>query len=279
MNTDKRGIGDRVNLADIPDNPLPGALPHPQGGMSYDPFATAQSTGAQFRPADPLYEAQQKAQQPQSPTAPAAQPIRAAAEPADKVTKRPVPAVTQATRKETDMLRKFREVLSIRRVRIVDVTISRVDPANSSSVLDVHFGLRGLNFEDYQWVLEKSIELQQHPAMISLAFKLPFVAMGVASIGVGNDPPRPVWEVLGFSPEDPKHVADPMYPHIGLRFAAAEAMLAEFNDTFFDTIEELYTKYESSVDSQYLPKKTKSAAKATPPGEEAVVEPPLAQNA
>lgn len=277
MNTDKRGIGDRVNLSDIPDNPLPGALPHPQGGLSYDPFATAQDTKSQFRPADPLYEAQQKAVQSQ--VAPPVQPTRAPTETADKVTKRPVPTVTQASRRETDMLRKFREVLSIRRVRIVDVTISRVDPQDPSNVLDVHFGLRGLNFEDYQWVLEKSIELQQHPAMISLAFKLPFVAMGVAAIGVGNDTPRPVWEVLGFSPEDPKHVADPMYPHIGLRFAAAEAMLAEFNETFFDTIEELYSKYESSVDSQYLPKKAKNAAKPVTSNEEATSEPPLAQNA
>jgi hypothetical protein len=131
------------------------------------------------------------------------------------------------------------------------------------------FGLRGINYEDYQWVLEKTQEMLQSPNLATFAWKIAFMSMGVASIdGV------PIWTVLGFEPENPDHTRDPMYPHMGLRFQAADAFCEELRTTLFDTVEHLYAEYERKVDSKYLPKADKPAAKEAVEEEEADGEDP-----
>jgi hypothetical protein len=259
-------LGDRVTVADLSDSPIQGGLPHPQ----QDPWRNAAGVDQPFRGAapapgqrrlgaetsydpgagtlrDPLAEAQEarrSAAQPQ-PAAPAP----AATKPEPKGV-RPVPQVAKASRKETNTLRRFREVFGLQRIKVIDAPLTRRDPNDSSQNVEMVFGLRGINYEDYQWVLEKTQELMQTPALATFAWKIAFMSMGVAAIDK-----QPIWEVLGFEPDNADHVRDPMYPHMGLRFQAAEAFCEELRTTLFDTVEHLYAAYEEKVDSNYLAKK------------------------
>jgi len=178
-----------------------------------------------------------------------------------------LPADTKVTRKETALLTRFREVFSLQRVNVQTGYIKRRDPANADANIDLEFGLRGLNYEDYQWVLEKAEELRHSEKMVALSWKIAVCSMGVASFE-GS----PIWDVLGFEPESQDSVRDPMYPDIGLRFRAAEAFCDELQGSLFDTIEHLYTLYEEKIDSKYFPKAEKG-----PPPEEGP-DGPLAQN-
>jgi len=263
-------FGDRVQVSELSDAPIQqGGLPHPDawaGSASVNtPFqgqapAGPRRTGVEteYDPTeglrDPLYEAEQsrKAQRAAPPAAPAA--------PA-KVRQRPVPKVAKVTRKETSTLKRFREIFGLQRVAVEEAILKRRDPTDASRNVEVRFGLRGINYEDYQWVLGKTQELLQSPEMATFAWKISFMSMGVASIDG-----TPIWEVLGFEAEDAEHTRDPMYPHIGLRFQAAEAFCEELRTTLFDTVEHLYTEYEKKIDSKYLPKAEK--AKADVPDEE-----------
>jgi len=250
--------GERVNLSDISSNPIQGSLPHPkdpwQGAQAVDqPFknsapAAGGAVGADtnYSPRgvlrDPLGEAQAavttKPQEVKSP------PIKEARGP------RPVPQATAPTRKETATLSRFREIFSLQRIKVVDATISRRDPVDPSLNVEMTFGLRGINFEDYQWVLAKFAENAHSSTVFNQALKHAFVSMAVASIEG-----EPIWKVFGFEPQKPEDVRDPMYPHIGLRFQAAEALSEELRTTMHDLIEGLWAEVESKIDSRYLPTK------------------------
>ena len=241
-------LGERVQISELSDSPIQGSLPHPQ-----DPWDSASSADAPFR--DPLFEAQQARQARQAgpaPSAPAAPHAAAPAAPPAPRGQRPVPVIAPATRKETATLKRFREVFSLKRIDVVNAVLRRRDPQDLDKNVEMTFGLRGLGYEDYQWVLSKTQELLQKPDMATFAWKIAFMSMGVASIEG-----EPIWQVLGFEPANPEHVRDPMYPHMGLRFQAADAFCEELRTSLFDTVENLYGEYETKVDSQYLPKKEK----------------------
>ncbi len=264
--TDDR-FGERVSVAEISDTPIQGSLPHP-----HDPWRSASGVDQPFQGSatspgtrrlgaetsydpnsdgtlrDPLSEAQQAQRQ--------AQPTSqspgggSGAKPPEPRGVRPVPPTAKATRKETKTLRRFREVFGLQRIKVVDAPLVRRDPDDLTQNAEMVFGLRGINYEDYQWVLEKTQELMQNPALATFAWKIAFMSMGVAAIDK-----EPIWQVLGFEPENPDHIRDPMYPHIGLRFQAAEAFCEELRTSLFDTVEHLYAAYEEKVDSNYLAKK------------------------
>lgn len=256
MSSDK--YGDRVSLGQISDAPSPGTLPHPQ-----DPWGSAQPVSAPFtqgQPAgptasgpgrqvlyDPMFEAQQRAQAQAQPTqaqAPAPTPA-----PVELPKKRAVPVIKPASPKETAILQKFKRVFGLARIDVVEGTVLRRDPDDLEKNIEMRFGFRGLNPEDYQWALEKTGDLQHNVALIQFAWKAACVSIGTASMdGI------PIWEALGFEPESPSHVADPMYPHIGLRFAAAEAFCELLNTSLYDTVESLYALYEQKIDMNYFPK-------------------------
>lgn len=258
-------LGDRVIVSELSDHPISGGNPHPQ-----DPWRNASSMDQPFRGAaapgaknmgretpydprggtlrDPLGEAQAARQAP----APSATP---APTPEPKIAKgpRPVPQVAKVTKAESATLRRFREVFGLERVKVEDVTVSRLDPLNREQNTDMVFGLRGVNWEDYQWIMAKALDMNTDPRLAEGTFKIAWVAMTVAHIdGV------PIYEVFGFEPSDPDHVRDPMYPHIGLRFQAAELWIEELSkEAQFDLVENLYKLYEAKIDSKYLPKKVK----------------------
>jgi len=264
-------FGDRVTVSDLSDAPIQGGLPHPQdawrgasgvdqpfqGSAPQKPRQLGAETSYDPRAStirDPLAEAQDRSRQ-------AAQPVTTAAPAPRPEPKgvRPVPTIAKATRKETATLRKFREVFGLQRIKVIDATLSRRDPQNPDVNVDMVFGLRGVNYEDYQWILEKTQEMMQTPALATFAWKIAFCSMGVASLdGV------PIYEALGFEVDNPEHVRDPMYPHMGLRFQAAEAFAEELRTTLFDTVEHLYAAYEEKVDSNYLAKKNKPVEKKEP---------------
>jgi hypothetical protein len=270
MSNDK--YGERVNLGQISDAPLPGTLPHPQ-----DPWGTAQPVSTPFsntapsQPAggpgravlyDPMFEAQQRAQAQKTAAAqpaPAPAPAPAAAAPVELPKKRAVPAVKPASQKETAILQKFKRVFGLARIDVIEGTVLRRDPDDANKNIEMRFGFRGLNPEDYQWALEKTGEIQHNVALIQFAWKAACVSIGTASMdGI------PIWEALGFEPESPAHVADPMYPHIGLRFAAAEAFCELLNTSLYDTVESLYSLYEQKIDMNYFPKPKEDGEKEGP---------------
>ena len=254
MNDDK--LGDRIIVSEIES----GGLPHPQ-----DPWGEAPSVNTPFtqsaarHPApvgaetsydprgatlpDPLSDAQAaRAQAKASSSALKPQPTVAAG-----VRPTPVQPVTSA---ETATLRRFREVFGLKRVDVVEVSIPRLDPNDPTQNVEIKFGLRGINYDDYQWVLEKTREMIQDPSLATFAWKAAFISMGVASIDG-----EPLWSVFGIQPENSDHIKDHMYPHMGLRFQAADALCEELRTSFFDLIEQLYSAYEAKVDTKYLPKK------------------------
>lgn len=256
-------LGERVTVSELSEAPIQGGLPHPQ-----DPWRNASGVDAPFQGAapagprrlgaetsydpgagtlrDPLAEAQD-ARNRQAAAPVAAAPVVKKPEPKGM---RPVPPAAKASRKETTTLRRFRETFGLKRIDVVDAPLLRRDPHDSSRNVEMVFGLRGINYEDYQWVLEKTQELMQNPALATFAWKIAFMSMGVASIDK-----EPIWEVLGFEPDNADHVRDPMYPHMGLRFQAAEAFCEELRTSLFDTVEHLYAAYEEKVDSNYLAKR------------------------
>lgn len=248
MNDDR--FGDRVSLSDISNDTIEGNLPHPQ-----DPWEESDNMETPFA-AQPF-----ATRNPSPPTQPQPVEVKPKAAP---VGQRPVPSVSRVSRKETNTLKRFREIFGLQRVAIQNAVLERKDPEDLSKNIQMTFGLRGLNHEDYQWVLGKVQELLQNPKLATFAWKISFVSMGVASIdGV------PIWDVLGFVPLDPEHTRDPMYPHMGLRFQAADAFCEELRTSLFDTVEHLYDLYESKVDSKYLPNSVESLKKTAAAEEEA----------
>lgn len=271
--TDER-LGDRVSISDISSTPVSGGLPHPKDGNMWgnsssidQPFGTPSPAGQQrqtgvvtpYDPTggggvrDPLSEA-------------AASRQAAAAEPRSQAHKglRPVPQVGAISKKETAVLKKFRELFGLKRIDVVDVTVLRRDPSNPSLNIPMTFGLRGINYEDYQWALEKTRELLQSPTLSTFAWKHAFISIAVCSLDG-----EPIWSALGFEAQDPNHVRDPMYPHLGLRLQAAETFSEELKGSLFDTIENLYALYEEKVDSSYLPRKVDNEpSKDSPKSEE-----------
>lgn len=256
--TDDR-LGERVIVSEIE----PG-LPHPQDPWSDaptvdSPFSAAQAPHTSRHPLgvetsydprgtlpDPLSRAKEERDQRTSPT-PQQVPVAHGT--------RPVPT-SPMTSSESSTLKKFREVFGLKRVDVVPVTISRRDPHNPEVNIDLVFGLRGINYDDYQWVLEKTREMIQDPALANFAWKAAFVSMGVASIDG-----EPIYQVFGIKPESADHIRDPMYPHMGLRFQAASAFCEEIRTSFFDLVENLYAAYEEKVDTKYLPISKKNKEK------------------
>lgn len=228
-------FGDRVSVTDLSDEPIQGALPHPN-----DPWANASSVETPFSAhlSKPSPESKPQVQQdtPSQQVAPVAQ--------------RPVPKVARITRKDTATLTRFREIFGLSRISVQPVTLERRDPRDSNKNVAMEFGLRGVNHEDYQWILGKVQEIMQNPKLATFAWKIAFISIGVASMDG-----TPIWEVFGFESKDPEHTKDPMYPHIGLRFQAAELLCDELRTSLFDTVESLYSEYELKIDSKYLPKK------------------------
>jgi hypothetical protein len=256
-------LGDRVSVV-----PTANVLPHPQG--EFDPWADADGAAAPFgAEADPA----PKQGGPGLPVGydpskntPKKVKKKQAAPPRGK---RPVPERTSISRKETELLTKFRETFGLQRISVAEGTLTRKDPDNPDSNVELRFGFRGMNYEDYQWVLEKAAEMQQTPMLVAFSWKI-----AVCSIGVASFEGSPIWEVLGFTPENVNDVRDPMYPHIGLRFQAADAFCAELTSSLFDTVEHLYSLYEEKVDKQYMP----GAKKREEKKEEGDEEVPLAQS-
>jgi len=245
MSDDKSfDLGERISVV-----PSANSLPHPQG--EFDPWATAEGAatpfGAKASPADK--QAGQGLPVGYDPAAgaeaAAAAPKKLAVPPRGK---RPIPDVTKVSRKETALLTRFRETFGLQRINVVEGSLARRDPQDPTKNVNMAFGFRGLNYEDYQWVLEKAAGMQQTPMLVAFAWKI-----AVCSIGVASLEGAPIWEVLGFEPEDPDSVRDPMYPHIGLRFQAADAFCDELSNSLFDTVEGIYALYEEKVDQQYMP--------------------------
>lgn len=267
MSEDKSfDLGERISV-------VPNTLPHPQGDI--DPWATAESAATPF--GAKATDAPPKTAGPglpvgYDPTASASEePEKKAKKPKTPPRgKRPVPEVTRISRKGTALLTKFRETFGLQRIKVIEGVLTRKNPENLDENVDLRFGLRGLNYEDYQWVLEKAATMQQSPLLVPFAWKIAVCAIGVASFE-GS----PIWEMLGFEPDDPDHVRDPMYPHIGLRFQAADAFCDELTNSLFDTVEGLYALYEAKVDSQYMPKREDPEEEDADEEEE---EAPLAQS-
>lgn len=265
MSDEKFDLGERINVV-----PAANALPHPQG--DFDPWHTAEGAATPFgAKADP---AEQQGgpglpvggYDPSKPQAVAAAPAKEKLDTPPRG-KRPIPKVTKISRKETVLLTKFRETFGLQRIKVAEGVLIRKDPNNSEKNVELSFGMRGLNYEDYQWVLEKAAGMNQTPMLVAFAWKIAICSMGVASFEGA-----PIWEVLGFEPDDPDHVRDPMYPHMGLRFQAADAFCDELTGSLFDTVEGLYALYEEKVDSQYMPNAKKDE------DEEEAKEVPLAQS-
>lgn len=265
MSDEKFDLGERISVV-----PSANALPHPQG--DFDPWQTAEGAATPFgATADPAPQqggpGLPVGYDPSKPKA-SAKSKKSKTEKLDTPSrgKRPVPTVTKISRKETALLTKFRETFGLQRINVEDGVLRRKDPEDPEKIVELRFGMRGLNYEDYQWVLEKASGMQQTPMLAAFAWKIAVCSMGVASFeGV------PTWEVLGFEPEDPDHVRDPMYPHMGLRFQTADAFCDELSSSLFDTVEQLYALYEEKVDQQYMPG-------AVYEDEEEVEEVPLAQS-
>lgn len=258
-------LGERISVV-----PSANALPHPQG--DFDPWQTAEGTAAPFGAKADV------APQQGGPGLPVGyDPSKASAKKPKKEKldtpsrgKRPVPAVTKISRRQTALLSKFRETFGLQRIKVAEGFLRRKDPEDPEKIVELSFGMRGLNYEDYQWVLEKAAGMQQTPMLVAFAWKIAVCSMGVASFEGA-----PIWKVLGFEPEDPDHVRDPLYPHIGLRFQAADAFCDELTGSLFDTVEQLYALYEEKVDQQYMPG---AAKKDEEEDEEEVEEVPLAQS-
>jgi hypothetical protein len=164
-----------------------------------------------------------------------------------------VPQANRVTTKESKVLKKFRRVFSVSRIEPGEVEVVRKDPDDPTKNITMKFGFRGIGFEDYQWVLEKSVDNMHSQRLATFSFKEAVIAIGTCSLdGV------PMWEVFGFEPDDPADVADPMLPkHRGLRQRPADLFLEELKTTFYDAVEYLYTQYEEKVDTQYLPTRKK----------------------
>jgi len=265
-NSDK--LGDRVNVPSMAQG-VTGSLPHPQ-----DPWGTSSSVedpydaAPKFRNRSDVPVAEATAYDPTSPAAQAAPapaaPAPAQAAPAQAApaarAPRPLPPTTSATTHESKVISRFREVFGIGRVKEVPLTITRRDPKNTDKNASMVFGVRAVNYEDYQWILEMTQELQQSPRLASFAWKIAFMSMVVCSLDK-----EPIWKSFGFVPGDPSEVTDPLYPHMGLRFQAAGRMCELFKSAFFYLVDELYTEYESQVDSNYIAKKPKSTEEAAVP--------------
>ena len=232
-------FGDRVSVSDLSDEPINGGLAHPN-----DPWASAsESVDSPFTAQAFTPRGTQGTQEQPKPLAKVEVPVG----------QRPVPQVARVSRKESETLKKFRETFGLKRVSQEEAILERRDPNNPDRNVQMKFGLRGVNHEDYQWILTKTQELLQNPKLATFAWKISFISMGVCSIdGI------PVWEVLGFVPSEAEHTRDPMYPHMGLRFQAADAFCEELRTSLFEIVEELYAAYEAKVDSKYLAKKETS---------------------
>lgn len=249
---DSNDFGEPVSVSSMSSDIAPGTLPHPQ-----DPWGTASAMDAPL--ASPAPAAPVAAPQAPAPAEPAAAPIQGGV--------RPLPPQPKATRAESQVISRFREVFGLSRVKEVPIVVTRRDPRNKEANVSYTFGARAVNYEDYQWVLGKTRDLQQDPLLATFAWKLAYLSIAISSLEG-----EPVWKAFGFEPRNPEAVSDPLYPSLGLRFQAAESMLGLFKTALFDVVEELYVEYEDKVDSNY---NATSTPKEDTEGEENV---PLAQS-
>lgn len=161
----------------------------------------------------------------------------------------------------TTQLQKFRELFGLKRIDVQYYSVKRKLHGNS---ITMTFGLRPLNHEDYQWIVDKSADIQRLNAEqleISMVtswafyFKQATVAMSICTLDEGirsrENPGTPVWKVFGIEPNDPIYTKDPNYPHTIIRVAAAEAMLKELGGIFYDVVEELNTAVTNLIDAAY----------------------------
>jgi len=163
--------------------------------------------------------------------------------------------------KASFQLQRFRELFGLKRIDVQYYSITR---KLDGELVTMTFGLRPLNHEDYQWIVDKSADIQRLNAEqleISMStswafcFKQATVAMSVCTLDEGirsrENPGTPIWEVLGIEPKDPVFVKDPNYPHTIIRVAAADAMLHELGGIFYDVVEDLNTAVAKLIDDIY----------------------------
>ena len=158
----------------------------------------------------------------------------AKAKKAAKPTKKPRKVVEEKSEKKpTLQLQKFREIFGTSKIRVKEHTIYRKD--GNGQVSKITFGLRGLNYADYTWALESTQKLD---LAFAFAYNLTMVAISVCSLGVEDEAMKPLHEVFGMASGGGK---DPNYPEQETRFAVAEAMLGELQNSLYDLVDELNT--------------------------------------
>lgn len=159
-------------------------------------------------------------------------------------------------------LKKFRELFGLKRIDVRYCQITRKGLDNKPVTMT--FGLRPMNHEDYQWVIDKAADIQRLNAeqlevsattSWAFCFKQAVVAMSVCTMDEGirsiDNPGTPLWKVFGLIPDDPIYVSDPNYPHTIIRVATADAFLHELTGIFYDIVEDLHTAVGNLIDEEY----------------------------
>lgn len=145
--------------------------------------------------------------------------------------------------KLSKQLQKFRETFGRSQIKLKKHTITRY--LDDGEKVSMTFGMRALNYEDYQWILIKAATMQD-TIPFAFATNMTTVAMSVCSMDTENTT-TPIHEVLGI---EGNNIQDPFYPPSKIRMEAAEALLDELKDSLYDVVEELYSEVVGYLDQQ-----------------------------
>lgn len=159
-------------------------------------------------------------------------------------------------------LKTFRELFGLKRIDVKYYSTKRVNADGEEIV--VTFGLRPLNFEDFQWIIDKAASIQNisieqlgsnSSSSWTISYKQAEVAVSICTLDIGikstENPGTPIWKVLGVEPVDPSYTKDPNYPHVVVRSAAADLMFEELNGTFYDLVADLHDAIATLIDTPY----------------------------
>lgn len=164
-----------------------------------------------------------------------------------------------SNKKATTQLKKFRELFGIKRIDIKYHTITRKD--TSGNEITMVFGFRALNYEDYQWLIEKTASIEdfnlenvEKTPMIDMSkYRLALIAISLCTLDnepiTENKQGTPIWQIFGIEPNNEDYIKDPYFPHTSIRHEAAELMLQEIKTTLFDIVSELFDAYSELIDN------------------------------
>jgi len=148
----------------------------------------------------------------------------------------------------SSQLSKFREIFGLKRIDVVPYSLVRRSSDGNSNT-EMIIGLRAMNYDDFQWCLERSANIvtrTEEDTENSFNIKKTFAYHQVmVAISICSLDGSPIWKVFGLEDDS----IDSNYPKFGTRCQSAELVLQELKTTLYDAVIELHAAIESLVGS------------------------------